>query len=73
MNTNHQLEEKDLVFQIVGCAMDVLNELGHSLREKSYERALCVEYRLQNINHSQQTVYTPWSIKGRRLMTIFRT
>jgi GxxExxY protein len=63
MDTNQQLEEKDLVFQIVGCCMEVLNELGHGLREKTYERALCVEFNLQNINHSQQTVY-PAVYKG---------
>ncbi len=57
MNANQQLEEKKLVFQIVGCAMEVLNELGHGLREKTYERALCVEFRLQKINYSQQAVF----------------
>jgi len=46
MNANQQLEEKGLTFQIVGCAMEVLNEHGHGLREKTYERALCVEFRL---------------------------
>lgn len=58
MDTNQQLEEKELVFQIVGCAMEVLNELGHGLREKTYERALCVELRLKGITYSQQAVYS---------------
>ena len=49
MDANQQQEEKNLVFQIVGCAMEVLNELGHGLREKTYERALCVEFGLQEI------------------------
>ncbi len=57
MDANKQLEEKELVFQIVGCAMEVLNELGHGLREKTYERALCVEFGLQEIVFSQQTVF----------------
>ena len=58
MDTDQQLEEKDLVFQIVGCSMEVLNELGHGLREKTYERALCVEFRLQTIPYSQQEVFS---------------
>jgi GxxExxY protein len=52
-----ELLEKDLVYKIVGCAIAVLNELGHGLREKTYERALCVEFRHQHLEHSQQTTY----------------
>ena len=32
------------VFQIVGCAIEVLNTLGHGLIEKPYENALVVEF-----------------------------
>jgi GxxExxY protein len=42
------------VFQIVGCAIEVLNTLGHGLLEKPYENALTVEFRLQNIPFRQQ-------------------
>jgi len=66
MNTNQQLEEKGLVFQIVGCAMDVLNELGHGLREKTYERALCHEFELQQVIYSQQQVF-PILYKGKKV------
>jgi GxxExxY protein len=66
MNANPQLEEKELVFQVVGCAMDVMNELGHGLREKTYERALCREFELQNIGFSQQSVY-PVMYKGKKI------
>ena len=52
-----RLIEKELVYRIVGCAIDVLNDLGHGLREKSYERALCVEFRHQGIAYSQQKRY----------------
>lgn len=52
-----ELLEKELVHKIVGCAMSVLNSVGHGLREKTYERALCVEFRNQNLNYSQQSVY----------------
>ena len=36
-----------LSYAIVGCAMEVLNELGHGLHEKPYENALVVELGLQ--------------------------
>jgi GxxExxY protein len=35
---------RDEVFQIVGCAIEVLNTLGHGLIEKPYENALVVEF-----------------------------
>lgn len=66
MDANQQLEEKELVFQIVGCAMEVLNELGHGLREKTYERALCHEFELQKIGYSQQAVF-PVFYKGKKV------
>jgi GxxExxY protein len=52
-----ELLEKDLVYRIVGCAMAVHNTLGHGLREKTYENALCVEFRYQGIKYSQQTQF----------------
>lgn len=52
-----KLIEKELVYQIVGCEIAVLNELGHGLREKTYERAICVEFRFQKIGYSQQKRY----------------
>ena len=61
-----ELIEKELVFKIVGCAMEVHNELGHGLREKTYERALCREFVLQGIPHNQQAVY-PVFYKGEKV------
>jgi GxxExxY protein len=55
MDTNkHELLLKDEVYQIVGCAMEVLNTLGHGLLEKPYENALVVEFGLQGIPFKQQ-------------------
>lgn len=48
---------KKEVYQIVGCAMDVLNGLGHGLHEKPYENALAVEFRLRDIPFVQQPRY----------------
>ena len=45
------------VFQIVGCAIEVLNTLGHGLIEKPYENALVVEFRLRNIPFRQQPAF----------------
>ena len=52
-----ELLEKELVYQIVGCAIAILNGLGHGLREKTYERAMGVELRHQELEYSQQTSY----------------
>ena len=55
MDTNeHELILKEEVFDVVGCAMEVLNELGHGLLEKPYENALVVEFGLKNIPVHQQ-------------------
>ncbi len=55
MNTNeHKLLLKDEVYRIVGCAMEVLNTLGHGLLEKPYENALVVEFKLRGIPYKQQ-------------------
>jgi len=53
-NENTRLLLKDEVYQIVGAAMEVLNELGYGLYEKPYENALVVEFKLRSIPFSQQ-------------------
>ena len=58
MDTNeHKLLLKEEVYQVVGCAMEVLNTLGHGLLEKPYENALVVEFGLKNIPYKQQPRY----------------
>jgi len=55
MDTNNQkLLLKDEVFQVVACAIEVLNALGHGLVEKPYENALVVEFSLRKISFRQQ-------------------
>jgi GxxExxY protein len=61
-----ELLEKELVFKIIGCAMEVHNEIGHGLREKTYERALCREFGLQGVSYDQQAVY-PVLYKGEKI------
>ena len=56
MDTNkHELLLKEEVFQVVGCAFEVLNTLGHGLLEKPYENALVVELGLKQIPYQQQS------------------
>src|SRR5207248_5812781 len=58
MNTNgRELLAKEEVFQIVGCAIEVLNVLGHGLVEKPYENALAVEFGLRNVPSRQQPLF----------------
>jgi GxxExxY protein len=55
MNTNgEKLLLKDEVFQVVGCAIEILNTLGHGIVEKPYENALIVEFDLRKIPFRQQ-------------------
>ena len=51
-NTAFLLKEETRA--IIGCAFEVLNELGHGLNEKCYENALVVEFRLRGNSFSQQ-------------------
>src|SRR5213594_3091317 len=56
-NQNTRLLLKKEVFEIVGAAMEVLNELGHGYHEKPYENALVVEFALRSIPYKQQPAY----------------
>jgi len=40
--------------RVVGCAMEVLNQLGHGMLEKPYENALAVELSRQRVGFRQQ-------------------
>src|SRR2546423_9507169 len=39
---------------VIGCAFEVLNELGHGLNEKCYENSLVVEFGLRKIAFAKQ-------------------
>ncbi len=61
MDTNEheegQILHRELVYSVVGCALEVLNTLGHGLHEKPYENALVVEFGLKRIPFDQQRRY----------------
>jgi hypothetical protein len=55
MDTNtEKLLLKEEAFQVVGCAIEILNTLGHGLVEKPYENALVIEFLLRKIPFKQQ-------------------
>ena len=56
----------DLVYSIVGCAIEVLRGVGHRLHEHPYENALVVEFRLRGIRYDQQRRF-PVMYKGERV------
>ena len=61
MDTNEHEERwlhGDLVYQIVGCAIEVLNGLGHGLHEKPYENALVVEFQARGLAFDQQRSFS---------------
>jgi GxxExxY protein len=58
-----KLLHKQETHDILGCAFEVLNELGHGLNEKMYENALTVEFRRRQIAFDQQRRF-PVEYKG---------
>ncbi len=53
-NPDSKLLLKEEVYQIVGSAIEVLNEMGHGLHEKPDENALVVEFGIRRILFQQQ-------------------
>lgn len=58
---------KDEVYQIVGCAMEVLNGVGHGLHEKIYENSLVVEFGSRGIAFDQQRRFDVCCYQGVRV------
>ncbi len=71
MDTNrHESEDsvlqRDLVFRIVGCAFEVVKEVGHGLHEKPYENALVLAFHDTGISVQQQAAF-PILFKARQV------
>ena len=49
---------REEVHQVIGCCIEVLNEIGHGFHEKIYERALVVEFNLRGIPCEQQKEFS---------------
>jgi len=54
------------VYEIVGTAIEVLNEIGHGFHEKPYENALVVEFGIRGIPFRQQPSFDIM-YKGRKI------
>ncbi len=50
------LPSGSVTYQIVGCAMDVLNELGHGFHEKPYENAMVLALSGRCVSIQQQRI-----------------
>lgn len=53
--TDAELIHKELVYQVVGCAMRVHRELGYGFLEKVYENAFMVALKKEGIKAQQQS------------------
>lgn len=60
MNTD---DINELTHKIIGCAMEVHNQLGNGFQEVVYQRALSIEFNLSSITH-QRELDMPLTYKG---------
>ena len=49
--------------ELISCAFEVINGIGHGFHEKPYENALIVEFQQRKIDHTQQAHF-PLNYKG---------
>jgi GxxExxY protein len=47
-------EVSELTHKIIGCAMEVHNQLGNGFQEVVYQRALAIEFSLQGISFARE-------------------
>jgi GxxExxY protein len=57
---------KEETHQIIGCAFEVINEVGHGFHEKIYENALVVGFKHGHVPFEQQRKF-PVLYKGEKL------
>jgi GxxExxY protein len=50
----NEAEINKLTHQIIGCAMEVHNNLGNGFQEVVYQRALAIEFSLQGIEFARE-------------------
>ena len=52
-----------LTHKIIGCAMEVHNQMGNGFQEVVYQRALSIEFSLQGLSHVRE-LEMPLEYKG---------
>jgi GxxExxY protein len=57
MSGESQFQFEKETSEILNCAFEVINTLGHGLLEKPYENSLCIEFTLRGIPWQQQPRY----------------
>ncbi len=57
-----------LTHKIIGCAMEVHNQMGNGFQEVVYQRALSIELNMNNIEH-QRELEMPLEYKGHNVGT----
>lgn len=60
---NDQFKHSEVTAKIIGCAMEVHNNMGNGFQEVVYQRALSIEMNLQNIHHERE-MEIPLTYKG---------
>ena len=68
MDKMSQEEVNKLTHKIIGCAMEVHNQMGNGFQEVVYQRALSIEFNLNGINH-QRELEMPLEYKGYNIGT----
>jgi GxxExxY protein len=63
-----QYKYSDVTSKIIGCAIEVHNNLGNGFQEVVYQRALSIEMKLQNLAHEREKEL-PLSYKGHNIGT----
>jgi len=53
----------ELTHKIIGCAMEVHNQMGNGFQEVVYQRALSIELNMNNLEH-QREMEMPLTYKG---------
>ena len=70
------MKYSEITRQIIGCAMNVHNELGNGFQEVIYQRALAIEFDLNSIAYEREKemrIYYKGEDIGRRRVDFFVT
>ena len=62
------MEINELTHKIIGCCMEVHNQMGNGFQEVIYQRALAIEMRLQNLSFERE-MEMPLQYKGEPIGT----
>lgn len=66
--TNEKYPLSDLTGKVIKCAIEVHNRLGNGFQEVIYQRALAIEFDLQNISYERE-FEMPLYYKGSQIGT----